>query len=179
MYLIGSTNLKSKRYLSWILKISFVGEMYKIGIRMINVYIRDSDWKPYFIRFLWVARLYFQKSWNLISEEGITSFRGTRRKKFHKWNSLPWNRLKTFWWMVFFPNKTAKWRIKRLIFSCEKTWTEVKFEQKWSLQDQSAMKHLVSCILITCNSENSAPKFPQNNNINTELKPHDNDDVAA
>ena len=129
--------------------------------------------------FLWVARWYFQKSWNLISEEGITSFRGTRRKKFHKWNSLPWNRLKTFWWMVFFPNKTAKWRIKRLIFSCEKTWTEIKFDQKWSLQDQSAMKHLISCILITCNSENSAPKFPQNNNINTELKPHDNDDVAA
>ena len=79
----------------------------------------------------------------------------------------------------FFPQQNSKMKDETIDIFLRKNLNRSKIWAKWSLQDQSAMKHLVSCILITCNSENSAPKFPQNNNINTELKPHDNDNVAA
>ena len=39
--------------------------------------------------------------------------------------------------------------------------------------------HSLSQILIRSDREYSPPKFPQNNNINAELKPHDKDDITA
>ena len=56
---------------------------------------------------------------------------------------------------------------------------EFKIRSNMNFPRAIPVKHLVSCIRITSNSDYSAPKFVQNNNINAELKPHKNDEILA